>query len=378
MSWSARALTVSLSAGTALAGLPLATAAPAWAVSGYTCASSSVPGAPASDNACFEVRNETVSYVVPKGVTSMRVSLDGAGGGARNGAAGGRTVATIDVTPGETLSLTAGGAGVLGAKRWNVGGGGPGSNGSRYGGGQGGGGTWIKEGATWLVAAGGGGGGAAGGLQGGMGGGTTGQNSWYRINAGAQTAAGGGTQTAGGRAAAGVPNTNCSYQPSVGRQGRGGYGGGGGADVGGGGGGGYYGGGGGTCQRGTSGYNSDYGGGGGSGYVNGPGVTDATTSRGNGSARGQHGTLKLSFELPEPDIHPTGGDYLLGRGVPGTDVTIRKPDGTVMCTTRVPAGGIWTCDLDERVDSRPFTVHTQDPDNPSAPYPVGVEQPYRG
>ncbi|WP_306323722.1 MULTISPECIES: hypothetical protein [unclassified Streptomyces] len=159
----------------------MTTAAPAWAVSGYTCDSGSVPGASASDNACFQVCNETVSYVVPKGVTSMRVSLDGAGGGAHNGAAGGRTVATVAVTPGGTLSLTAGAAGVLGAKRWNVGGGGPGSNGSRDGGGKGGGST---------------------------------------------------------------------------------------------------------CQRTTGGQDSDYGGGGGSGYVGGPGVTDATTSHGNGSARG--------------------------------------------------------------------------------------------
>jgi hypothetical protein len=365
-------LALSLSVGAGLAVPPM-TAAPAWASSDYTCSPDDVPGAQTDDNACFEVINDNVSFVVPKGATQLRVRLAGAGGGGRNGGAGGLTVATLAVRPGTTLALVAGRAGT-GIPAWNIGGGAPGGYGVRFSGGSGGGATSITENGTWLAAAGGGGGGAPGGTGGGAGGGLTGNPGQVSTSGG--RGAGGGTQSGGGAPGAGNGNNGCSYQPQPGTQGIGGYGGHMGTDGGGGGGGGYFGGGGGACQAAESGANSDSGGGGGSGFIDGPGVTDAGTITGAGSPRGQDGTLMLAFKLPAAGVHGMPGirGKQHGIGTPGTEAVVKAPDGRIVCTATVGADGKFNCqntyDL-SRDDFQRLTVETVDPDSPSAPYPVG-------
>ena len=218
------------------------------------------PSMAAAGTQTFMYTGAAQSWVVPAGVTSLMVDVYGGQGGydlnypARVPGLGGRTQATIPVTPGETLRIHVGGAGTATAGGWN-GGGNP-----NLSGGGGGGASDIRRAGTTLparvVVAGGGGGTSA--SLGGSGGGLIGEAG----EAGGSTrggGGGGGTQMAGG--AGGAPASTCPC--GEGSPGTLGYGGAGtttgGSSVGAaGGGGGYYGGGGGGSS-------AQFGGGGGGG-----------------------------------------------------------------------------------------------------------------
>ncbi len=118
----------------------------------------------------FGFTNGPQTYVVPTGVYTLTIDARGAQGGSSNnggpGGLGGRIVATVAVTPGETLTVQVGGAGTT-APNFNTGGAGYNGGGNSFrGGGGGGGGTDVRRGAATLtdrlvMAAGGGGGAAA-------------------------------------------------------------------------------------------------------------------------------------------------------------------------------------------------------------------------
>jgi len=113
-----------------------------------------------------------VSYVVPAGITALKVHLWGAGGGvgsisyhsigdpvfpidANYGGAGAMILGTIAVTPGETLQLLVGqGGGRTNQNGAKFGGGGSGSGANSAGGGR----SAIRRGGVDIVTAGGGGG----------------------------------------------------------------------------------------------------------------------------------------------------------------------------------------------------------------------------
>lgn len=207
-------------------------------------------------------------FIVPAGITELRVKMWGAGGGAglyNNGhqsGAGGYTEAVITVTPGEELRLQVPTGGRPGQPAQNAQGGWPDGGKGSYGdtsGGGGGGSARLWRATTLLAVAGGGGASAGYSSSAGAGGGLAGQNA---VSGSGGT---GGTQTEPGVDASDVTNLNK----------RGGFlrGGNGGpqgvytTDDGGAGGGGYYGGGGGGGDGSP--------GGGGSGYLNGAVVDPA-------------------------------------------------------------------------------------------------------
>ena len=221
------------------------------------------------------------TYVVPGGITSVSVSLTGAAGGIGGtvaspfpGGYGGKTTATLAVTPGQTLYIFVGGKGndatSLGTSGNNgYNGGGTLAGGSGTFAGQGGGASDIRVGATdvysrVLVAGGGGGGGDI--HNGGNGGGLTAASGQSDV-----TAATGGSQIAAGtgEAGTGAPGNDGAFGP--------------GGDIdplgeGGGGGGGYFGGGAGSSE--------DVGGGGGGSSYAAVGATSvsfpASTNTGDG------------------------------------------------------------------------------------------------
>jgi hypothetical protein len=213
------------------------------------------------------------TYVVPPGVTRVLVDASGAAGGssvyfpASSGGKGGRVVAVVLVTPGETLTVNVGGWGT------SSGGsnGGARSNGST-GGFGGGGATDLRRGSSLsdrLVVAGGGGGAGVGsnGGSGGHGGGTAGAPGMPSGPTLFMGGGGPGTVAAGGVGGANA-QTNCEcfgLDGENGSFGQGGAGGGGSHWGGGGGGGGWYGGGGGASGSYIT--NGTAGGGGGSSYV---------------------------------------------------------------------------------------------------------------
>lgn len=129
---------------------------------------------PTTNQTVYSTSGDT-SFVIPAGVTKIYAKIWGAGGGGagRNssvsgrGGAGGYVEGLIEVTPGETLTIRRGGAG-LGGKTTSVSGGSPGGGGSvpagssTRGGGSGGGYSGILRSSTILICAGGGGGGGVG------------------------------------------------------------------------------------------------------------------------------------------------------------------------------------------------------------------------
>jgi hypothetical protein len=273
----------------------------------------------------FDYTGKPQSFTVPAGVTEITVVAQGAGCpsyGSRGtrpswvGSNGGLLKATIPVTPGETLGIYVGGAGVAGT---NGGGGTGGFNGGASGGagpyggnysdgGEGGGGASdVREGSDRLkdrvlVAAGGGGGGVAEGFygagEGGDGGGLAGSAGSGGSSSGGYSGKGGegGTQTAGG---SGGPGASGSHNGAPGRKGKRGAGGAAGAGTkytgggGGGGGGGYYGGGGGGAgSRATSGVGGGGGGGGGSSYVE---ATATHVKTADGGATNGNGRIVISW-----------------------------------------------------------------------------------
>ena len=244
----------------------------------------------------FSFTGSVQTWTVPAGVTSISIDAGGAQGGddasidVRARALGGRVVATMAVSGGQTLNIFVGGAGGNGstpaptAAAGGYNGGGtagwwPLSSG--FSGGGGGGATDIRVAGVALtdrilVAGGGGGSGftTLGPKAGGAGGGTTGASGATDSGISAAT---GGTQVAGGAGSisfAGQPN---------GSAGAAGVGGNASPDngVAGGGGGGYYGGGGG----GTTGAGPGSGGGGGSSYAQ-PTLTLVTHTQGYNAGNG--------------------------------------------------------------------------------------------
>ena len=241
-----------------------------------------------SASVTFNYTGGQQSWTVPAGVFSITVDMEGAEG-SRNtnynnrGGFGGKAVATVAVTPGQTIYIYVGG--------W------PGnaqSNGGYNGGGNqyystsmansGGGATDIRIGGTGtnnrvLVAGGGGGGGfncGTDGSRGGDGGAATGEDGLYCGSTGNTSFTGrGGSQNAGGAAGG---NWCCPQNGSLGQGGNGDF-------YGGGGGGGYYGGGG-----------SSYGGGGGgSNYADPNLCTNIAHTRGT---RQGHGRVTFNYTTP--------------------------------------------------------------------------------
>lgn len=224
----------------------------------------------------FNYTGAMQTFVVPAGITSIRVDVRGSQGGSAiyNQAAtkpddlggnGGRVVAEYPVTPGQTLYIFVGGIG------YNGGGTGGGSIAQPNGGGA----SDIRIGGTTLtnrviVAGGGGGGGnncSTSAEPGGAGGGLTGATGWQCGSQGSTSVGQGGTQSAGG-AAGTTPAT-------AGMLGIGGNAGGAGTASGGGGGG-YYGGGG-----------AAYGGGGGGSSYTDPLATSVEHTQGFQNGTGQ-------------------------------------------------------------------------------------------
>ena len=230
-------------------------------------------------------------YVVPLGVTSITVTLNGAQGstisGKGTGGLGGSVTATISVTPGEVLQVMVGGS--------------AGYNGGGRGGG--GGGTDIRRPAfstssscaftltcttSQRIIVAGGGGGAGGvltGANGGAGGQAASGGTAVNTGSGNATAGGAGTGSAGG--AGGGGTFTLTGAPA----GAGGFGYGGEnswstGGFGGGGGGGYYGGGGGGQSSVGGTIDGMAGGGGGSSWAGGTGVSSAVFSDGTVSGNG--------------------------------------------------------------------------------------------
>lgn len=210
------------------------------------------------------------SFVVPSGVTSITITLKGAGGAngsSGSGGAGGLVIGTLSVSYSTSYDL------VIGSSSGTYGGGGGGAAAS------GGGASSISLSGTLIGKAGGGGGGGANSsCVGGAGGGTTGASG----NIGSGTAAAtGGTQSAGGSGA-----TSSSGSGGAGSSGQGGAG----RTSGtkpydsGGGGGGYYGGGGGAKAQ---------GGAGGSSYTG--GLSSVTDTQGGGSGSAVDGSIVISW-----------------------------------------------------------------------------------
>lgn len=229
--------------------------------------------------ATFNYTGGSQDFIVPNGVCEVSIDAYGAEGGQFGGAIvaglGGRAIATLPVTPGETLTVFVGGTGLAQAGGFNGGGnGGTGTGNASFGAG-GGGASDIRQGGAGLanraIVAGGGGGRSNGSAEGGDGGGTVG------VTGTGTLPGGGGTQASGGSTA------------GNGTSGASGQGGDGGDDLtiaGGGGGGGYFGGGGGSGDPASS---NAGGGGGGSGFgpagtvfdtgvQSGPGIVSITYS----------------------------------------------------------------------------------------------------
>lgn len=246
------------------------------------------------------------------------------------GAAGGKVVATLPVTPGTTYTISIGRYGTAGSEllpKPGTGGpgnfddadGGAGGDGEGAGGGGGGGSTDIRVGGTALanriLVAGGGGGGGAGGPSGAGGaGGAGGEPAVAGIDGalvpvdakGGGEAAGGGAGTATAPGAGGTVNGVDGYVPApseLGADGSGANGGDGGSagDGGGGGGGGWFGGGGGGGGYSTSGA----GGGGGSSYVSPSiGALNVSFVTGENPVRDGNGLVSISFTAGDNSCRP--------------------------------------------------------------------------
>jgi hypothetical protein len=332
-----------------------------------------------AQTATFNYTGSVQTFTVPACVTSITVDVQGGSGGtgpvgagdgiAHPGGLGGRTQATITVSPGDVLTIYVGGAGANDNNTTSPGGfngGGTGmleSSYTYYGGGGGGGASDIRLNGNALtdrivVAGGGGGGGADGctanGLDGGAGGGLTGgagsPGSVCVCNPSGQ----GGTPSAGGVKG----DWGCSCNAQAGSLGLGGNSKSsscGGPTGGGGGGGGYYGGGGGGLG----------GGGGGSNYV----IVTATGVTHTQGFRSGDGTVVLTYITALPTAGPiTGssticanasGNYSIpvvvgattyawtvpsgtvinsGQGTNSINITAGSTSGTISVTATVPCG----------------------------------------
>lgn len=223
------------------------------------------------------------TFIVPQCITQVTITASGAEAGqGQKGAPGkgGRVVATVSVTPGETLSVTVGAKGnpgsgsTGGSGGFNGGGQGTGYGNTCYTGGGGGGASDVRRGGDTLdhrvVVAGGGGGGGGDpstchASWGAAGGGLVGQDAQPSVQQGIDSNGKGGTQSAGGKG--GSWNNGNDGAWGIGGQA---------GAAGGGGGGGYYGGGGGG-----------HGGGGGGSSFTVNGAVNVSHSQGVQSGHGQ-------------------------------------------------------------------------------------------
>jgi hypothetical protein len=305
-------------------------------------AASAVAGASPASAATelFAFTGATQQWIVPAGVTSATFDVFGASGGPNSAASiggkGGEAKTTIAVTPGETIFINVGSAGVIpvgpsaGLGGSNPASGYGGSGGSSvgataHGGGTGGGSSDVRQGGNALtdrvlVAGGGGGAGgtscdACGTLAAGGDGGDTETNGADGLRSPDDPVAadyyagcGGGGATGSGGGAAGTQVTNvCGLNSPSGAQGGSGSGGSGGSPAGGaggggGGGGGYYGGGGGGGGGPASG-----GGGGGGGSNFGPvgAVLTSGVNLGDGSVSITYdGVAATATVTPTPMLTP--------------------------------------------------------------------------
>ena len=268
----------------------------------------------------FNYTGAMQTWTVPGGTSTITVDARGAKGGTNSagstGGLGGRVLATLPVTSGQTVNIFVGGANTSATGGYNGGG----NGGSTYGMG-GGGATDIRIGGTALanrkIIAGGGGGAGynCGSSQewGGAGGDLTGGTGWQCGSQASYTGMG-GSQLAGGIS-----------QYGYGTAGASGIGGSGQSTYGGGGGGGYYGGGGGS-----------YGGGGGGSSYTDPSATSVSHTQGYQNADGQ---IIINYTISLPAISQING-LPSGSSFPGgiTTNTFRAIDGagnTATCTFTV-------------------------------------------
>ncbi len=246
----------------------------------------------------FDYTGAQQTYTVPAGVTSVRISAQGADGGGSGlyydvGGSGAYAEADLSVTPGETLYVQVGGNGSTNSG-YNGGGNTTGDLGLGYSF-IGGGASDVRQGGAALanrkiVAAGGGGAGGGNyyGAYGGGGGDASYASPGGNSSSGVCTGGGGATSSVGGAAGTvqSIGDTEKPGQPGVL-----GSGGAGGDVIGGGGGGGYYGGGGGGGWQAYAGC----GGGGGSSYV-GPGTSNSYIyAGGDGYGYGQDGQVAITY-----------------------------------------------------------------------------------
>lgn len=340
------------------------------------------PPASCADGVCrvsYASTGALQTFTIPSGVESVTVTVAGGQGGSvagdngflyAAGGAGGRTAGTLDVEPGEVLTLVVGGAGGTAValatnpastgSPGGYGGGGAGGDdvrpllGARAGGG---GGSFVLADDDTLLLAAGGGGGAAFGALGGLGGGASapatagadgdsGATGGRPGTAGAN-GSGGAAGTGDAPAEPGGPGTGTVVSPSVLPVGGTG---GDGSEAGGGGGGGYRAGGGGGGLV-ITGPGSGGAGGGGAGYAD-ASATGVTSTAG---ATTGGGTITVSWELPAPTVTisaaPTSSTYgdpvVLSATVTGGAVTptgrVEFRDGsTVVCASAL-SGGSTTC-----------------------------------
>ena len=291
-----------------------------------------------SQKEVFQYTGKFQTYIVPQGVTTIKVELRGAGGGngsweeARyperyHGGKGGKVTATYPVTPGEKVYVFVGGRGedatdsIQGKGGFN--GGGDGNNTGDYGpycGGGGGGASDIRIGGSGLdnrvlVAGGGGGSGSnyqEGGDHGGPGGNEIGGDGLSNGESLHESRGRGGSQTEGGKGG----QWTDYIRGEKGSYGRGGHA----PDstAGGGGGGGYYGGGAGSWS----------GGGGGSSYAA-PDAIDVNFEQGinpdNGLVIIQPGCVMPEVTLVGDTVVCHGDEItLIGKSRTGADVSWDK------------------------------------------------------
>lgn len=266
-----------------------------------------------------EAVSQTYSYTgldqtfqVPANVTSMSITMKGAGGqtyaSGNNGSIGGQgglVSGTLAVTPGETLTLIVGGYVDIGTGRSYGGGGVPGSGRfSGRNGGIGGGRSAIRRGTTELATAGGGGGSGYGSSKGGSGGGSTGGDGVAGPGYGEPWGLG-GTQTAGGTGSDGSTARQGSQFTGGDADNEKNYAGGGGA--------GWYGGGAGS-GGGT--------GGGGSSYID--NLTGSVVNmQGEGALANTAGSIDISYS-----VTVYGENSLILTPGQGIKMTIKDPYGT--------------------------------------------------
>ena len=285
----------------------------------------------------FSYTGGAQTFVVPVGVSTVTVDSSGAQGGPmqQTGAGkGGEAIATISVTPGETLTVDAGGSGNATVNS-GFNGGGNGPSGASKGGGA----SDVKRGTTILVIAGGGGGragfgGAPTAAAGGPGGAADGNGgNGGSVSSGPTSCPGGlgghGGPEGGAFGGGSPPVSGCGAEGSAGTSGTSGQGGTGGAtggtgleNGGGGGGGGSVGGGGGG-----GGDASDSGGGGGGGGSSAVPDSTATGKSFNDGVRAGDGQVIIAYTPPAP-TPPVNTERPAISGIDQQGQTLSTTNGT--------------------------------------------------